>query len=211
MAHQGRPPSLRRPWFLETEMPNACGETREFKLRQHGILHCDYCGSISVEDAIKYLKQPKTHFSGSDWKYGWPHKFYIEPINPDANKLVEIGSSTSPEVTVRAGTGPNDRWRCFAHHNDTCGCPRENGVTGYWYEAIMGHHKSLYLKFYNKHLLDATPEQLKQFSELSTKIFGISFDVKDGKLFYVSPKTSSFYGYQRAGIISESGEPVHRF
>lgn len=192
-------------------MSNACGDY-DFVARSEGeVPRCRYCGSISVADAIKYLKQPRTSFSGSDWKYGWPHKFYIEPVNPDADKLVEIGSRTAPEVTARAGSGDNDKWRCFAHSSDSCQCPREPGITGYWYEAIMGKHKSLYLKFYNKHLLDATPEQLKEFSDLSTKIFGISFEIKKGKLFYASPRTSSFYGYQRAGIISETGEPVHRF
>lgn len=40
---------------------------------------CSYCGSISVKRAIELLLTPGTHFSGTDWKYGWPHKFYIHP------------------------------------------------------------------------------------------------------------------------------------
>lgn len=39
---------------------------------------CSYCGSMSPADATKALMTPGTHYSGSDWKYGWPHKFYIE-------------------------------------------------------------------------------------------------------------------------------------
>ena len=32
---------------------------------------------LTIQEAIKKLQTPGTHFSGSDWKYGWPHKFYI--------------------------------------------------------------------------------------------------------------------------------------
>lgn len=45
---------------------------------KHVIHHartCDYCGSIHPEDLMKIegLK-----LSLADFKYGWPHKFYIE-------------------------------------------------------------------------------------------------------------------------------------
>jgi hypothetical protein len=48
-----------------------------FERRADGVDHCRYCGSISVAHAIELLGKPQTSFSGSDWKYGWPHKFYI--------------------------------------------------------------------------------------------------------------------------------------
>jgi hypothetical protein len=38
---------------------------------------CSYCGSMRVSLAIELLKTPGTDYSGADWKYGWPHKFYI--------------------------------------------------------------------------------------------------------------------------------------
>lgn len=38
---------------------------------------CSYCGSMTPERAIGLLRTPGTHFSGSDQKYGFPHKFYI--------------------------------------------------------------------------------------------------------------------------------------
>jgi hypothetical protein len=190
-------------------MPNACG--REFAKRDDDVLHCNYCGSISVSAAITFLKQPGTSFSGSDWKYGFPHKFYIEPVNPRADELVPIGFKSGPEISARNGSGPNDKWVCRAHHNDTCPCPRDS-QTGFWQEVEYGHHKSLYLKFYTNHLKDATPEEFAEFSTLSEKIFGIKWELKeDGKIFYSCPKTSSFYGYQRAGLIGKDGNPVHRF
>lgn len=152
---------------------NSCGyEWREDRDGQ--ALRCRYCGSIKVEDAIKFLKQPGTHFSGADWKYGWPHKFYLEPVNPEAEKVVEVGSQS------------------------------ENGTT----TPIMGKRPHLHYKFYNSHLKEATEEQLKEFSELSTKAFGIAWGRDDKGVFYRAPKTNSFYGWQLWGDITEQG-PDH--
>lgn len=39
---------------------------------------CSYCGSMTAAEAIRRLKTDGTRYSGADWKYGWPHKFYIE-------------------------------------------------------------------------------------------------------------------------------------
>lgn len=38
---------------------------------------CSFCGSLTVAEATRLLTTLGTHYSGSDWKYGWPHKFYI--------------------------------------------------------------------------------------------------------------------------------------
>jgi hypothetical protein len=38
---------------------------------------CSHCGSIKISDAIELLRTPGTGFCGSNWKYGWPHKFSI--------------------------------------------------------------------------------------------------------------------------------------
>lgn len=36
-----------------------------------------------METVLKALQTNGTHYSGSDWKYGWPHKFYLEiPCEP---------------------------------------------------------------------------------------------------------------------------------
>ncbi len=37
---------------------------------------CSYCGSIHPEDLIKVLSDVG-RLGGSDWKYSWPHKFYV--------------------------------------------------------------------------------------------------------------------------------------
>lgn len=36
---------------------------------------CTYCGSVSPERFLQVLRDGEDA-SGSDWKYGWPHKFY---------------------------------------------------------------------------------------------------------------------------------------
>jgi hypothetical protein len=43
---------------------------------------CNYCGSIHPGDLYDYLTNPllTVTMGGSDWKYGWPHKFYIDGI-----------------------------------------------------------------------------------------------------------------------------------
>lgn len=59
-----------------------------FKEREDGILHCSYCGSLTIEDTLRFLQTPGTQYSGSDWKYGWPHKFYITyPSKPYIHKV----------------------------------------------------------------------------------------------------------------------------
>ena len=38
--------------------------------------HCSYCGSMHPLDLLAGLEQG-ARLGGSDWKYGWPHKFYV--------------------------------------------------------------------------------------------------------------------------------------
>jgi hypothetical protein len=42
---------------------------------------CGYCGSIHPEDLLKLLAEG-AKLSGSDWKYGYPHKFYMTRDQP---------------------------------------------------------------------------------------------------------------------------------
>jgi hypothetical protein len=47
----------------------------EPKWRDDGT--CSYCGSMTPAEALRLMGTDGTKYSGSDWKYGWPHKFYI--------------------------------------------------------------------------------------------------------------------------------------
>lgn len=37
---------------------------------------CSYCGSLHPADLVKLIADGG-ELEGSDWKYGWPHKFYV--------------------------------------------------------------------------------------------------------------------------------------
>jgi hypothetical protein len=38
---------------------------------------CSYCGSAHPQDLLTIL-EAGGKLGGSDWKYGWPHKFYVK-------------------------------------------------------------------------------------------------------------------------------------
>lgn len=65
-----------------------------------GDQRCEYCGSLSVDSAIKLLRIPTTHFSGADWKYGWPHKFYIGDRKFYNNHLNRISDELLKEYSI---------------------------------------------------------------------------------------------------------------
>lgn len=61
---------------------------------------CSYCGCMHPEDFLTYLKQipdenqkdSPVKVSGSDWKYNYPHKFYITIPNPTPENVYKVGS-----------------------------------------------------------------------------------------------------------------------
>lgn len=200
-------------------MSRCSGEMKE----RDGSRCCTYCGSLSVQDVIKFMKQPGTRFSGSDWKYGWPHKFYVEPVNPNAAAECWQGTQSHDGDKKVDGSHMDDFWTCQAHGSEinlgpralvdsprkpACGCPRDES-TGYWSRGVRGTYAKLHLKFYNVHLSDATDEELKEFSELSASSFGIAWSRDEKGIKYSAPRTNSFYGFQRAGQVGEDGRPVH--
>lgn len=44
--------------------------------KRNGIRRCSYCGSVHPEELVKHILAGGA-VGGSDWKYGWPHKFYL--------------------------------------------------------------------------------------------------------------------------------------
>ncbi len=55
---------------------NACNQAWE-ESNILGIKTCCHCGSIDAGSALVALVTNDTQYSGSDWKYGYPHKFYF--------------------------------------------------------------------------------------------------------------------------------------
>lgn len=63
----------RAPKPLESKSENDPGTHLGYHART-----CSYCGSLHPEDLYNLLQMPGTKLGGADWKYGWPHKFYVE-------------------------------------------------------------------------------------------------------------------------------------
>jgi hypothetical protein len=73
---------------------------------------CSYCGSLDVETVLQAFKTPGMKWGGTDWKYGWPHKFYIEiPCEPYRRI---VGSSSGPGEKREFTWGESKtRWHKF--------------------------------------------------------------------------------------------------
>jgi hypothetical protein len=154
---------------------------------------CSYCGSIHPGDLLKYLGEG-AHLEGSDWKYGWPHKFYVRGIpNPLAGKQVAVGSESYPiyacSMCGEEKSGKDSR------PSEPCGCcdaarwivkRRED-------KKIMGDApKETFAKFYNIHLADLDPDSVQILSQEMSRSSGIEFFMAGEKLRYRAPR----HGYQ---------------
>lgn len=129
---------------------------------------CSYCGSIHPEDLIRVLSED-AKLEGSDWKYGWPHKFYVEEIPcPLKGREVQVGFHSFIQNDVRIE------------------------------EPIMGVHQWDSAKWYNEHLEDEGYDEealsLLLFTLKEHSGIDFSFEERDGKqvLRYAAP----YGGYQ---------------
>lgn len=112
---------------------------------------CGYCGSMHPVDLAAAIREgAEVHWA--DWKYGWPHKLYIDGIpNPHAGMLESRGSCTNPSQAeidagkwVRMNTGSYDQ-------------NTGKAIWG-WFSAGAPAADKTHGKFYTLHLQDATPE-----------------------------------------------------
>lgn len=46
---------------------------------------CSYCGSIHPGDLMDLAGRNELSLDMADWKYGWPHKFYVKGIASPAS------------------------------------------------------------------------------------------------------------------------------
>ena len=84
------------------------GESREITWRPGDARapwqSCSYCGSMHPVYVLEALENgAKLH--GADWKYGWPHKFYIVVPNPEPEKEFDLGSLTEGGKIVETYRG----------------------------------------------------------------------------------------------------------
>lgn len=161
---------------------------------------CSYCGSMHPEDLLAAL-QAGSRLGGSDWKYGWPHKFYIDVINTvNPTESVPIGESikTSDEPCPSCcGDDGKPRPDLLVSVAEACSCRGKFRKTER--TPIMGTRETFHAKWYNEHLEDEgfDEETLAALFAALEQHSGIrfSFGEKEGRrvLKYAAPS----YGYQR--------------
>lgn len=104
---------------------------------------CWFCGSVHPEDLLAALRAGAT-LDGADWKYGWPHKFYVRGIpNELRGQVVKIGSRCGPLRDRDGKLNVED--------------PTEAELArGRYDRPIMGNAPAdAVVKFYTEHLVDA--------------------------------------------------------
>lgn len=133
-------------------------QTREREPYVTGMRQCSYCGSLNPEDLLAALKAGTVQdIHGADWKYGWPHKFYVDVPNQIAGKVTEMGSSSGPDI------GP-----------DTPGAVQSSH--GYWkLPTLSPAPATCHAKFYNTHLQDVSDEVFAELAPLLLARTGIEF------------------------------------
>jgi hypothetical protein len=125
---------------------------------REGFKCCGYCGSMDPVELADLIVAGEATMSGSDWKYGWPHKFYVDVINPHPDKQVVKHS------------------RLWWENGE-----RKEEVE-YGPQGAM-----LHLKFYSEHLGLLDNETFAKVAPIISEACGITWTKENGKLYYQAP------------------------
>jgi hypothetical protein len=121
-----------------------------------GMKHCRYCGSLDPRELAEAIKQGKATMHGSDWKYGYPHKFYVDIPNLIAGKIVRMGG----RYTTNEQGEPLD-------------------------EPIMRPAPAMCMsKFYTEHLALLDEATFNEVAPIINAACGITFFKENGQLKY---------------------------
>jgi hypothetical protein len=131
-----------------------------FEVRDDGSKHCGYCGSMDPVELAELIEAGKATMSGSDWKYGWPHKFYVDVANPHPDKQI-----------VKCH---GNRWNAEKQEYENS---EEWGPQG----------PTLNMKFYSEHLGLLDDETFAKVAPVISTSCGITWERKEGKLYYTAP------------------------
>lgn len=135
------------PWRAPTP-PDLTGSDTTYNTGR--LRTCAYCGSVHPSDLATWLVQGAgVHWS--DWKYGWPHKVYVDRIpNPFAGmaESTQMQSTRPDQVEVDKGMWVQKLAYYLA-----------SGDPVYWWCKVGAAQPTTNGKFYTVHLQDATPEE----------------------------------------------------
>lgn len=120
---------------------------------ERGFRTCSHCGSIHPEDLLRSL-QAGAALETADWKYGWPHKFYVSNI-PNANHGREV-SRSSGSGPLPMSDADRARWKRYGERE---GCRVEfSEADGRWKAKVFEPDApTAHGKWYNVHLSELSP------------------------------------------------------
>lgn len=168
MQFPPRPTCHDREWQAQRFGQSSWQPFGDVEPHKSSTRRCSYCGSLHPEDLLNGLRNDAT-LHGADWKYGWPHKFYVDGIPNDyAGQQVQVGTHS---VSSRFDGGFTET-------------------------PIMGTGaQDIPAKFYAEHLLDEGLDDEARDALIAAieREAGIRFTVENGDLRYSAP----YRGYQR--------------
>ena len=142
---------------------------------------CSYCGSIHPEDLMLALKAG-AKLSGADWKYGWPHKFYVDQIpNTNAGALASYISGTvrKEERAELEQRYPGKEVRF------------EETEYGLRYKVYEADGPTTHGKWYNLHFMDLDGPEFDELSALVEAQTGVKFARDEQGVKYAVTRRSS--------------------
>jgi hypothetical protein len=137
---------------------------------------CSYCGSIHPEDLLRVLLAGARMHS-ADWKYGWPHKFYLEDVpNKYAGQDCRTGA-------VYAGDHPLEELK--REYPQAVNWQQKDGR---WRADLRGKAPAhAPAKWYNEHLLDLDEVAFVPVAQTILLHTHIEFKIIEGRLKYWAP------------------------
>ena len=137
-----------------------------------------------VDGRMEMGVAPMRPLSGCDWKYGWPHKFYVEGLpnlrGGELEYIYTYGQRERIAASALEGFQPEQY-------------DRGNGDKGWRVVSMRSESpKHAHAKFYAEHLTDLQPEAFAALAALIEQHAQIRFSMQDGKLHWAAPRR----GYQ---------------
>jgi hypothetical protein len=138
---------------------------------------CSYCGCVHPDDLAA---EPVWRAEWADWKYGWPHKFYVHMPNREPDRLFYTGSVSRWSEEYRArGYIPTeeltDEQRAILRGDISHDPEPDQG----W---MLGTRDNHFGKFYTAHLAD--PAISDETKDVIQRRSGLRLTFAGGRVFW---------------------------
>lgn len=166
-----------------------------------GARYCSYCGSVDPETFVKLCEPGAAkRLEVADWKYGWPHKVYIDVASPDPDRLTYIGGRYEAKEGAYAKGGSEyrppgpDEIPMADLTPEQIEILKRDGAWGVEEEELdepdplryyrFGTRDTIHQKFYTVHLKDLGASRLAEVADLIELRTGIVFRIVGEKLMW---------------------------